>query len=163
MKSFIISLLIGASVFLCGSARAGDFQSQQLSRYGLEAPRLTAGGHLRIRLGHPTGQQGSYAATLHRSSKAHRRFKDGRPKAWCGWYMRQVKGVSNPSFNVALKWSTFGSPSNPRIGAVVVWPHHVGYIVGGSPGNWIVRSGNWNNRVADVPLRRMGRPIAYRI
>ena len=35
------------------------------------------------------------------------------------------------------------SPTSPQVGAVVVWRHHVGEIVGhASNGQWIVRSGN---------------------
>lgn len=93
---------------------------------------------------------------------SHRVYRDGRPRAWCGWYMRQVLGVSNPAYNMARHWVTYGAATNARIGAVVVWPHHVGYIVSKDRRGWIVRSGNWNNRVADVPLSRMGRPIAFR-
>lgn len=108
------------------------------------------------------------ARTYRKAPQRHLRGTEGlstdgsRPRAWCGWYMRQIKG-GGPSFNVAKNWLTYGSASGPSLGAVVVWPHHVGYIVGGGPGNWIVRSGNWGNRVADVPLNRMGRPIGFRI
>lgn len=86
----------------------------------------------------------------------------GRPKAWCGWYMRQLKG-GGPEFNTARNWVSYGRPASPGYGVVVVWPHHVGYIVGSDSRGWIVRSGNWNNRVADVPLRRMpSNIIAFR-
>lgn len=67
----------------------------------------------------------------------------GRPRAWCGWWMRTQRG-GGPEFNLAANWRRYGSPaSGPQVGAVVVWPHHVGEIVGrAANGQWLVRSGN---------------------
>ena len=43
----------------------------------------------------------------------------------------------------AWNWRNYGRPTSPQVGAVVVWRHHVGEIVGqASNGQWIVRSGN---------------------
>jgi hypothetical protein len=65
-----------------------------------------------------------------------------RPRRWCGWWMRSQRG-GGPHLNVAWNWSRWGSPTVPQIGAVVVWRHHVGEIVGqAANGMWIVRSGN---------------------
>lgn len=65
-----------------------------------------------------------------------------RPGAWCGWWMRTQRG-GGPELNLAWNWSKWGSPSGPQVGAVVVWRHHVGEIVGRAPnGQWLVRSGN---------------------
>ncbi|MBX9592238.1 MAG: hypothetical protein K2X43_23345 [Hyphomonadaceae bacterium] len=65
-----------------------------------------------------------------------------RPRQWCGWWMRTQRG-GGPEFNVAWNWRSYGSPASPQVGAVVVWRHHVGEIVGrASNGQWIVRSGN---------------------
>lgn len=65
-----------------------------------------------------------------------------RPGKWCGWWMRTQKG-GGPEFNVAWNWRKYGSPSGPQVGAVVVWRHHVGMIVGRAEnGKWIVKSGN---------------------
>ena len=65
-----------------------------------------------------------------------------RPSAWCGWWMRTQRG-GGPELNLAWNWSRWGRPTVAQIGAVVVWPHHVGEIVGKAPnGQWIVRSGN---------------------
>lgn len=45
--------------------------------------------------------------------------------------------------NLARNWARWGRPSGPRVGAVVVWPYHVGMITGQTAdGRWIVRSGN---------------------
>ena len=81
----------------------------------------------------------------------------GRPREWCGWYMRQRKGVSDPYYNLARRWADWGrSAGGPRVGAVVVWPHHVGQIVGGScaPGEWLIESGN-----DDGAVRTRCRPV----
>lgn len=153
----ILALLVGAFVFLATPVEAQDISQVIMSSYSharvaFKAPRRVVHRVSRVASYHPTGKQ-----------KAHQRFTDGRPRAWCGWYMRQVKGVSSTSYNVARNWSHYGRPSVPKVGAVVVWPHHVGYIVGRNNQGWIVRSGNWSNRVADVPLSRMPRNvIAYR-
>jgi hypothetical protein len=65
-----------------------------------------------------------------------------RPRRWCGWWMRTRRG-GGPAFNVAWNWRNYGRPTSPQVGAVVVWRHHVGEIVGqASNGRWIVRSGN---------------------
>jgi hypothetical protein len=74
-----------------------------------------------------------------------------RPGAWCGWWMRTQRG-GGPEFNLAWNWSRWGRPSEPRVGAVVVWRHHVGEITGRTKnGQWIVRSGNDGNRVRERP------------
>jgi hypothetical protein len=71
----------------------------------------------------------------------------GRPSAWCGWYMRTRHG-GGPEMNLAWNWSRYGSAAPPQIGAIVVWRHHVGEIVGQAPnGQWIVLSGNDGGQV----------------
>ncbi len=74
-----------------------------------------------------------------------------RPSAWCGWYMRTRRG-GGPEMNLAWNWSRYGSPASPQVGAVVVWRHHVGEIVGKSAnGQWIVLSGNDGGAVRSRP------------
>ncbi len=78
-----------------------------------------------------------------------------RPRKWCGWYMRTRHG-GGPQFNVAWNWRKYGSPAAPQVGAIVVWRHHVGEIVGrAANGMWIVLSGNDGGRV-----RQRARSIA---
>src|ERR1700676_2109292 len=75
---------------------------------------------------------------------------DHRPSRWCGWYMRRELGVADPAYNLARNWVHYGAPAGgPDVGVVVVWPHHVGRIVGGSPGHWVVRSGNDGHAVRE--------------
>ncbi|MGH6875929.1 MAG: hypothetical protein ACREHV_00980 [Rhizomicrobium sp.] len=83
----------------------------------------------------------------HRHHYAHRhvRFTDGRPAAWCGWWMRRHLGVADRRYNLARAWAGYGSRAGaPGQGVIVVWPHHVAIIVGGSDGRgrWLMESGN---------------------
>jgi hypothetical protein len=67
----------------------------------------------------------------------------GRPSRWCGWEMRQLVG-SDPGteYNLARNWARWGAAGPAGVGAVVVWPHHVGKIVGQENGQWLIESGN---------------------
>ena len=87
----------------------------------------------------------------------------GRPGAWCGWYMRgQVGSDPGPSYNLARSWAHYGSDAGgPSVGAIVVWRHHVGKIVGQENGEWIVQSGNDGNAVRTRP-RSLAGAIAFR-
>jgi len=77
--------------------------------------------------------------------------------AWCGLYMRsQVGGDPGASYNLARNWAHWGAPSSAGVGAVVVWQHHVGIIVGQQNGQWIMRSGNDGGRVRTRPLSMRG-------
>ena len=89
---------------------------------------------------------------------------DPRPAAWCGWFMRQIKHVVDRAYNLARKWAHWGYPlAGPAIGAVVVWPHHVGEIVGGpdARGRWLVHSGNDGHAVR-TRYRSLAGAIAFR-
>jgi len=103
------------------------------------------------------GEQQPSAVSLTR-----RHFSDGRPALWCGWYMRQVKGVADTAYNLARNWAHWGRPTSPHVGAVVVWYHHVGQIVGqSSDGEWIVNSGNDGHAVR-TRARSLAGAIAFR-
>jgi len=96
-------------------------------------------------------RQGATRHYAHRNSG--RRYASagggGRPRAWCGWWMRTQLG-GGPEYNLAANWRRYGRSSGPQVGAVVVWPHHVGIITGrASNGQWIVKSGNDGNRVRE--------------
>lgn len=75
-----------------------------------------------------------------------------RPSRWCGWWMRTQLG-GGPEYNLARNWAQRGRPARgPRVGAVVVWSHHVGMITGRTKdGQWIVKSGNDGGRVRERP------------
>lgn len=106
----------------------------------------------------------AYSGRVHRQYAQHRSYSSGRkyaalggrPRAWCGWWMRTQLG-GGPEYNLAANWRNYGRPSGPRVGAVVVWPHHVGMITGRSAsGQWIVKSGNDGNAVRERPMSVAG-------
>jgi hypothetical protein len=83
---------------------------------------------------------------------------------WCGLYMMQLKGKQDPRLARAAEWARIGfAAGGPAIGAVVVWPHHVGEILGGPDraGRYLVHSGNDGNAVR-TRWRRVDGAIAFR-
>ena len=121
-----------------------------------------------------SGYQSRATRSAHRTSRYHRQYASrgsgtrsdhasrghstrshhsagARPARWCGWWMRTQKG-GGPELNLARNWRHWGRPSSPRVGAVVVWSHHVGMITGrNAGGQWIVKSGNDGGRVRERP------------
>ena len=99
----------------------------------------------------------------HHHGHHHASQQAGRPRAWCGWFMRgQVGSDPGPSFNLARSWAQYGSNAGgPQVGAIVVWRHHVGKIVGQENGQWIVQSGNDGHAVRTRP-RSIAGAIAFR-
>jgi hypothetical protein len=93
----------------------------------------------------------------------HPQHYAGRPGAWCGWYMRsQVGSDPGSNYNLARSWAHYGSNAGgPSVGAIVVWRHHVGKIVGQENGQWIVQSGNDGHAVRTRP-RSLAGAIAFR-
>ncbi len=90
---------------------------------------------------------------------------DNRPRQWCGWFMRRMFSVADREYNRAAKWADWGHWSaGPRVGAVVVWRHHVGLIEGGpdNRGQWLVHSGNDGNTVR-TRYMSIARAIAFRM
>ena len=78
---------------------------------------------------------------------------------WCGIYMRtQVGRDPGSAYNLAANWAHWGSAaSGPAPGVIVVWPHHVGKIVGrAGDGQWLVNSGNDGNAVRTRPRSLRG-------
>lgn len=104
-------------------------------------------------------------AARHHHAGGHHHYASygGRPRAWCGWYMRgQVGSDPGPSFNLARSWAHYGSNAGgPQVGAIVVWSHHVGKIVGRENGQWVVQSGNDGHAVRTRP-RSLAGAIAFR-
>ena len=85
-----------------------------------------------------------------------------RPSAWCGWEMRHlVSGDPGPSYNLARNWAHWGHGGAPGVGAVVVWAHHVGKIVGRSGGEWVVEFGN-DGHALRTRTRSIAGAIAFR-
>lgn len=90
-------------------------------------------------------------------------MNSARPHAWCGWYMRELLGVADSSYNLARNWVHYGSAAmGPHVGAIVVFSHHVGLITGRADnGLWIVKSGNDGHAVRER-ARSLAGAIAFR-
>lgn len=147
-------------------AQQGRYAHRQYS-YRKSGSRYAYGSGVRRGYAYRSGARRSYAY----SGRVHRQYAQrsygsrtyasaggvgGRPRAWCGWWMRTQLG-GGPEYNLAANWRNYGRASGPQIGAVVVWPHHVGMITGRSAnGQWIVKSGNDGNAVRERPMSVAG-------
>jgi hypothetical protein len=88
---------------------------------------------------------------------------------WCGIYMERYFGLHDSRLAMARSWAVVGeNAGGPCDGCVVVWPHHVGVLVGQSQdGRWLVHSGNDGNAVRTrarslagaIAFRRVGRSV----
>lgn len=101
---------------------------------------------------------------INKTTRAIARFaRDPRPRAWCGWWMRQRYHVADRSYNLARKWAHFGSAaSGPCEGCIGVQPHHVFEVVRVvGPGKVLAISGN-DGRAVRTRVRSTHRVIAWR-
>jgi hypothetical protein len=149
MKLMTISAAVAATFVLAQSAQAREHHRHH-GMYLEVKPQQSFGGGAWNYPGQnaDAGQAGGHLG--------------GRPAAWCGWEMRQlVSSDPGPSFNLARSWAAWGQAGPPGVGAVVVWPHHVGKIVGQEAGTWIVESGNDGHAVRTRP-RSLAGVIAIR-
>ncbi len=99
---------------------------------------------------------------------AHVASNEGRPAdcygiPWCGCWLKHALGVVSTALNLnrAIEWAQWGHATTAHVGAVVVWPHHVGRIVARKDDKWIVESGNDGHRVR-ARARSLAGAIAFR-
>jgi hypothetical protein len=86
----------------------------------------------------------------------------GCPSRWCGCYLAHYFGIpQRRDLWRARNWAKVGRATRARIGAIVVWPNHVGVIVGRTAKGWVVKSGNDGNRVR-ARVRTVHNAIAFR-
>jgi hypothetical protein len=87
----------------------------------------------------------------------------GCPARWCGCYLAKKLQVSNQRpLWLARNWAHYGRRADgPAVGAIVVWRHHVGQIVGQQDGQWVVHSGNDGRAIRTRP-RSVAKAIAFR-
>jgi hypothetical protein len=172
MKSTILVIAAAAIAMFGQSAQAREHHfrhhHQQLARRDVAAPRLgwTPGDPFAWQ-SQPSFVPSAFGSTApqveaYPQRTAYRGRGSGRPAAWCGWEMRQlVGGDPGPSFNLARNWAHWGRSGPAGVGAVVVWPHHVGKIVGQDNGMWVIESGNDGHAVRTRP-RSIAGAIAVR-
>lgn len=105
----------------------------------------------------------SAEARVHHRHHRHSHYRHGHGRVpWCGIYMMQWTGIHKAGLALARNWMHEGSPADgPCVGCIVVWPHHVGAIVGQQNGRWLVHSGNDGNAVRTRPWSLRG-AIAFR-
>jgi hypothetical protein len=145
MKLTTLTVAVVAACALAPAAQARGYHHHRYTSYSHEYRHYAQRHEYR----HYAGRRGyawRYAASQERRGygvrTAYRGGLGGRPAAWCGWYMRKLLGVADPSYNLARNWAHWGHGGAPGVGAVVVWPHHVGKIVGQENGQWVIESGN---------------------
>jgi hypothetical protein len=110
----------------------------------------------------PQDQQGGWNTFAAPAPSVYRGEVGARPAAWCGWEMRQLVGSDpGPQFNLARNWSHWGHAGPVGVGAVVVWSHHVGKIVGQDGGQWLIESGN-DGHAMRTRVRSIAGAIAIR-
>jgi len=133
MKAILIAMAL--CVVTCSEARAVSANEIFLRSVGSIVETKRPGVVRKLRRGRSVAPD-TYFASGRMTGNAR------RPGKWCGWWMRTQFG-GGPEYNVAWNWSRRGVAASPHVGAVVVWRHHVGVIVGrAANGRWIVKSGN---------------------
>jgi hypothetical protein len=179
MKLTTLTMAVVAACAFAQSAQARGYHHYRTSTHRHEYHHY-ARGHEHRHYARRHGYAGRYAAetggfyagenyahgwSQHRGyglrRTAYRGGYGGRPAAWCGWYMRKLLGVADPSYNLARNWAHWGHGGAPGVGAVVVWRHHVGKIVGRAGGQWVIQSGNDGHAVRTRP-RSIAGAIAFR-
>lgn len=77
------------------------------------------------------------------------RHGDGRPSAWCGWWMSQHLGMHDRRLWLARNWASVGRPaSGPAPGVIGVMSHHVFKVLAVlGPGRVLAISGNDSHAV----------------
>jgi hypothetical protein len=151
MKLTTISVAVAAMLVFAQSAQAREHHRYRVTHREAVSQYGTQGS-----FGF-SGQYNAYSGTSPRTSQL-----GGRPAAWCGWEMRQlVSSDPGPAFNLARNWASWGRPGPAGVGAVVVWSHHVGKIVGQQGGDWVVESGNDGHAIRTRP-RSLAGVIAIR-
>ena len=147
-KKLVSACLLFASVLAFSStdANARPHKHHHSVHRATHAHRVTHHVHRRVK-------------HIARRGRAH---AGGRPRAWCGWWLGNHLGMANRNLWLARNWASVGrNAGGPRVGAIVVWRHHVGIITGRAGGKWIVKSGNDGNAVRERP-RSIAGAIAFR-
>lgn len=169
MRAFILAAMTAALLACTGTAEAGVMDPNSIYN-GHEYVSRSAAKPVRYARHHRKAHRRS--AHRHHHSRAH--YRHGRHRGyagapagchgipWCGCYLRHKFGIRDVGLNLARNWAYVGHRAGgPGAGVIVVWPHHVGVIVGGSPGRWLVESGNDGGAVR-TRARSVAGAIAFR-
>jgi len=149
MSSFLVCTFAAPSFAMMQDGLWGDRNGSWYDQGSKGRSNLGAGGYTKQAYKPKKKKKTQTAAYTNSYTKTYSGGVGPRPGKWCGWWMRTQLG-GGPHLNVAWNWRSYGSPSGPRVGAVVVWRHHVGIITGqAANGQWIVKSGNDGGRVRE--------------
>ncbi|MFZ0775692.1 MAG: hypothetical protein WAM74_04275 [Xanthobacteraceae bacterium] len=172
MKSTTLVIAAAAIAMFAQSAQAREhhyrYHHHRLMSRNFATPRSgwTPGGEFAWQP-QPFAAPGGFGSTTtefvsYPQHTAYSGRSDSRPSAWCGWEMRRLVG-SDPgqTYNLARNWAHWGRSGPAGVGAVVVWPHHVGKIVGQENGEWVIESGNDGHALRTRP-RSIAGAIAIR-
>lgn len=111
---------------------------------------------------HHYAQRHHYAPVQPEGSNVAAARSRGLP--WCGAAMADklgIHGALGRELWLARNWASYGRATSAHVGAIVVWAHHVGQIVGREAGRWVVWSGNDGHQYRERP-RSLAGAIAFR-
>lgn len=155
MKLMTLAVAVAATLSLGHSAQAHVHHRRFVHRH--ETRRFAFNRHRLVRR--------RFAHRHEADDRPRQTWRGGygrRPGAWCGWEMRHlVSRDPGPAYNLARNWAHWGYAGRASVGAIVVWPHHVGKIVGREGDRWVIKSGNDGHRLRTRP-RSIGGAIAIR-
>lgn len=86
------------------------------------------------------------------------RHSDGRPSAWCGWWLAGHLGMHDRRLWLARNWASVGrAASGPAPGVIGVMPHHVFKVLAVLRHGWVLAiSGNDGHAVRTRPRSTRG-------
>ena len=106
-----------------------------------------------VHVGRPMQLPGGAMLAVARRYEGLRHSPDGFRGQWCGSFAAFVaRKVGKPvprDYRLARAWARVGRPSAPRVGAVVVFRHHVTIISRIIPGGFLGIGGNQSHRVRE--------------
>jgi hypothetical protein len=164
MKLLNLVVAVAAMSPFAQSAQARvHHHHQQIAHHDAKGRGYAGQGEYRYRYPVESARHYPAPSNYHYPAPSEYRGQYGvRPAAWCGWEMRQlVSSDPGPTFNLARNWAHWGHAAPAGIGAVVVWSHHVGKIVGQESGMWVIESGNDDHMIRTRP-RSIAGAIAIR-
>ncbi len=126
MKLTTLTAALAVTLAFAQAAQAREHHYRHGAYY--EARRHWVAHRYSVANDHSTWSKQNSAEVFAWSAQAtYRGGRGGRPRAWCGWEMRQLVGSDpGPQFNLARNWARWGHAGPAGVGAVVVWAHHVG-------------------------------------
>ncbi|MGH6672547.1 MAG: hypothetical protein ACRECV_11330 [Xanthobacteraceae bacterium] len=166
MKLMTMAVAVAATMMVAHSAQARVYHHRHYRHHYRHEARRHPFRHQRWASWDARGWRNDRGWMSGQYERPMERISEGgygpRPREWCGWEMRHlVGGDPGPSYNLARNWAHWGHSGPAGVGAIVVWPHHVGKIVGREGGEWVVKSGNDGHTLRTRP-RSIAGAIAVR-